>query len=101
MTYRVEITGPASDDINTTLAWLERELPDSAQPWYERVVNDIRSLKELPQRCPVAPESYDSGAELRHLLSGKGRHVYRIIFCIEDECVYVLHVMHGARKHLD
>jgi hypothetical protein len=39
--------------------------------------------------------------QLRKLtLYGRGRGVHRILFTIKDATVVVLHVRHGARKHL-
>jgi hypothetical protein len=35
------------------------------------------------------------------LLYGHKPHIYRILFTIEDEVVYVLRIFHGRRRHLD
>jgi hypothetical protein len=39
----------------------------------------------LPARCPVIEEAAELGFPARHLLYGKGRGVYRIIFHIREE----------------
>jgi mRNA-degrading endonuclease RelE of RelBE toxin-antitoxin system len=56
----------------------------------------ILSLDENPARGSVIPEGYD----LRHLLYGRRRNVYRIIYAIDEResVVHVLHVRHGARN---
>jgi hypothetical protein len=33
------------------------------------------------------------------LLYGRKPHVYRVLFTIEGEAVYVLHILHGRRQH--
>ena len=73
MAYRVKLMPRA-----------QRDLEDS-----------VRSLRDIPYRCPVTPE--DDG--LRHLLFGHKPHVYRVIYRVVEEMkqVEVLHIRHGAR----
>ena len=56
----------------------------------------IDSLESMPRRCPRAREHEDIGVDLRQLLFG----VYRILFVIRDDIVYVVHIRHGARRAL-
>jgi hypothetical protein len=37
---------------------------------------------------------------MRQLLYGRKPHLYRILFTIDGDVVYVLHVRHGRRRHL-
>jgi len=60
----------------------------------------IASLSEMPHRCPVVPEQSLFPFEVRHLLYGRKPHVYRIVFTIENQTVYILHVWHGRRPPL-
>jgi mRNA-degrading endonuclease RelE of RelBE toxin-antitoxin system len=55
----------------------------------------VLSLDEHPARGATTPEDGD----LRHLLYGRRRHRYRIIYAIDEanHAVTVLHVRHGAR----
>jgi len=50
-------------------------------------------------RCPVTSEAEELGFSARHLLYGKGRGLYRIIFDIREEerHVRVLRIWHGSR----
>jgi len=59
----------------------------------------ILSLEEMPARCAVIPESEELGFIARHLLYGKSRGVYRIIFHIreEEQHVRVLRIWHASR----
>lgn len=54
-----------------------------------------------PERCGLAPENEWFPGELRQLLYGKRRGVYRILFEVRDTTVYILRVRHGARKLLE
>ena len=38
---------------------------------------------------------------MRQLLYGRKPHVYRILFTIEGDVVYVLRIRHGRRRHVD
>ncbi len=42
----------------------------------------IATLKVNPQRCPIDPDSEVYGEEVRVLLHGKRRGVYRVLFTI-------------------
>lgn len=51
-------------------------------------------------RCPLAPESGLFPFEVRQLLYGHKPHVYRILFTVQGNVVYVLHIRHGRRQPL-
>ena len=59
----------------------------------------IFSLDKLPARCPVIAEAKELGYPARHLLYGKGKGVYRIIFHIreDEQHVRVLRIWHASR----
>jgi hypothetical protein len=56
-----------------------------------------RSLAEMPERCSIA-ENKEFSFEVRHLLYGRKPHVYRAVFTIEGDTVYILHLWHSRRK---
>jgi hypothetical protein len=62
--------------------------------------NAIATLDTFPTRCPLAPESKDLGREIRQLLYGKRHAVYRVLFEIRGDTVFVLRVWRGARDRL-
>jgi plasmid stabilization system protein ParE len=61
----------------------------------------IRSLAENPERFGLAPECRWYPAELRQLLYGKRRGVYRILFEIRGAIVYIVRVRHSAQALLN
>ncbi len=68
--------------------------------WFLALQDAIASLAEFPGRCPLAPENSGFPFEVRHLLYGQAPHVYRILFAIDNNTVYVLHIRHGRRQPL-
>jgi plasmid stabilization system protein ParE len=101
MAFRVEITPEAEEDANTILDWLVAQgagAPGVA--WFNGLKKAIASLREMPIRCPLAPENARFSFEVRHLLYGRRPHVYRIVFRVMGESVYVLRIRQGHRKHL-
>ena len=101
MTFRVETTAAAEHDADTILDWLLSEhARDTGMRWFLALQEAIASLAEFPERCPLAPEKAAFPFEVRHLLYGRKPHVYRILFTIEEQTVYVLHIRHGRRQPL-
>lgn len=96
MTYRVELTDRAARDLRHLYQIINAEFSIQAHAWFNRLEQAILSLNENPARCPVISEN----ATLRHLLFGRRRNVYRVIFSIDEGAyvVTVLHIRHSARR---
>jgi plasmid stabilization system protein ParE len=107
MAFRVEIEPQAFDDLNSISDYIKTSSSFGvAERWFNGVMDDIASLKEMPARCPVAPESEDLGQEVRILLHGRRKRTYKIYYAIDNETssagrVRVFHVRHWARKPLN
>ena len=101
MTYRVETTDEADADAERAYRWIANQAPERAPDWYNGLLDAIDSLKEQPMRCPLAPEDYVFQAEIRQCLYGKRSGIYRVLFMIRDDTVYVLRILHGARQSLE
>ena len=99
MTYRVELTGSAQADADAAYQWLA-ERGFRAADWFNGLVDAVESLSQLPTRCRLARESAEFDEPVRQLLYGKSPHVYRVLFVIRSDVVYVVHVRHAARKAL-
>ena len=101
MAFRVEVSSQAESDAEGILDWLLTQ--HSGQPgidWFLALDDAFASLAEFPERCPLAPENTRFPFEVRQLLFGRKPHVYRILFTIERDVVYILHIRHGRRKPL-
>ncbi len=99
MTFRVEITHAAEQDLESILAWLlSEQAGDVGVDWFGALDEAIATLAKFPERCSLAPESRLFPFEVRQLLYGSRPHLYRILFTVVDRTVYVLHVRHGRRQ---
>ena len=101
MEYRIEASDEAEAELDAAYLFLSRQDPDRAIRWYTDIHSAMFTLSQFPGRCPLAFENEQYPAnEVRQLLYGKGRSIYRILFTIfeEDQEVRVLHVYHSARQ---
>jgi toxin ParE1/3/4 len=95
MVYRVELTERAARDLTRIYRTINAANSAQADAWFNGLERVILSLGENPARGTVIPED----ASLRHLLYGRRRNVYRIIYAIDERShvVTVLHIRYGAR----
>ena len=91
--FRVEITRAAERDVVGIYEYIERRSPEQAARWFTEIERQAQTLSQYPKQCPVIPEADDIGLEYRHLIWG----VYRTVFRIQDNTVYVVRVIHGAQ----
>ncbi|MCW3061718.1 MAG: plasmid stabilization system protein [Capsulimonas sp.] len=98
MTFRVEITDPAGDDIADAITFISRDSVEAAAKWFAGLQTLIFSLKESPGRFAVVPEAIELQTPYRSALY----HSHRIVFRIDDanRIVYVVRLYHGARQSL-
>ena len=97
MTFQVDITPGAESEIEKAYNWYRGQNPSFADRWFRELMNTIATLQEKPRRCALAVENDVFSEEVRQLLYGKSRHVYRILFTIRTDAVYVLYVRHAAQ----
>jgi plasmid stabilization system protein ParE len=99
MAYRVSLAAPAEADAYAAFERFRVAAPMHAEQWLVGPFITIDTLSRNPARCPLIPETEELGFPARHLLYGKGRGLYRIIFDIEEkeQHVRVLRIWHGFR----
>ena len=102
MTYQVVIQHRAERDIRTAALWILGQSGSRATAlrWASGLRAKITTLKTNPQRCPIDLDSDVYGEEVRVLLYGKGRGVYRVLFTIRGDTVHILTVRHSAQRSL-
>jgi hypothetical protein len=68
------------------------------EKWLTALFEAIFSLDQIPARCPVITEAKQLGYPVRHLLYGKGKGIYRIIFPIRENQQHVrVRLWHASR----
>lgn len=100
MQYQVIITPSAKADIFEINTWLLENYPALAESWLWGISQAVTSLSKFPERCPVSAESEAFDVVVRQLLYGKKPNVYRILFSIQEEKVYVLRVRSTKQQSL-
>ncbi len=97
MSYRVVITANAKANLRSYYRRAAESAPVTASRWLDRFEEALQTLAQNARRCPLAPEDELVDAEVRQLLFGRGRNVYRALFTISGDDIQVLHVRRGAR----
>ena len=102
MVYRVVLADSARADAYALYDRVVSAAPHRGPLWFEELIDSLYSLDRLPLRCPLARESEAARREIRCLLFGKRRNIYRILYEVDEssKTVWVLHIRHGARKDL-
>jgi plasmid stabilization system protein ParE len=97
MVFQVEITPIAEAQIEAAYCWYRERNSEFADRWFRNLMNVIATLQEKPQRCSLAIEYEIFSEEVRQLLYGKSKNIYRVLFTIRGATVYVLYVRHSAQ----
>lgn len=100
MQFQIIITPSAKADIFETNTWLLENHPDLANDWIWGISQAVVSLSKFPERCPISVESAAFDVVVRQLIYGKKPNVYRILYSIKDEKVYILRVRSTKQKNL-
>jgi plasmid stabilization system protein ParE len=100
MSYQVEILPHALSEIEDSFRWIADNVSTTtAELWYEDLLEAIRSLESFPNHCTIAPETQEFQQTIRQLWVGKSRN-YRVLFVVEANQVFILHVRHSSRAFL-
>lgn len=96
--YQVQITAKAEADVASVLEWFrDQEAVTAGGKWFAQLMAVIDTLERMPERCRLADESAELGFDIREILVGKRRGVYRVLFKIEGRTVHIVRVWHSAR----
>lgn len=100
MTYEVQIMPSAKADVFEIRAWLSEYDVELADAWLWECSKAITSLREFPNRCKISDESDAFDVEVRELLFGKRKNVYRILFAVSGKRVNVLRIRSTKQQRL-
>src|SRR3972149_6311954 len=96
MRRKVLLTPQVKQDIKAAYLHIRADAPEAARRWRIRLRQLIRTLSTFSERHEIAPEARDTGVELRQMLYGN----YRILYKVEANEVRVHALRHGARRPL-
>ena len=96
--YQVVIQPAAQKAIEEAYFWFSNDSSRQARKWLEGLYKVILSLEIMPFRCSLAFENDFLDQEIRQIIYGKGRNIYRILFTILDDTVQIVFVRHAAQK---
>jgi plasmid stabilization system protein ParE len=101
VSYVIKSSRLADADVDNTVARIEQHISlVSAARWHAGLRAAVRRLATNPERYPLAYEAVDLGIELREMLYGRHRHVYRILFTIDGQTVNIHRIRHAAQDRL-
>ncbi|HLN31399.1 MAG TPA: type II toxin-antitoxin system RelE/ParE family toxin [Gemmataceae bacterium] len=100
MAYRVELALRAEADAEAAYEWIAEDSPRRALKWLSGLLQKLDTLRDHPERCPLAPESEHFHEQVREMTYGKRRGVFRILFAIRVDIVHVFTIRHSARESL-
>ncbi len=80
MAFRIDISPRAEADIEDAWNWIRSRSEVAVAQWLSDFEFSLRSLREMPNRCPIASETHAFLIEIRNLIFGPGSLQYRIIF---------------------
>jgi plasmid stabilization system protein ParE len=72
----------------------------SAAAWARNILGTIGALATDAEQWPEADEAADLGTDLRCWIHGRRHQVYRVLFVLDGNDVFVLRVLHAARDRL-
>ena len=99
MAFDVIFLPQADSDVQAHAAWLHAtRSPSAANRWRIGILTKVvLALEADPHRYSEADEAQDLGVNLRELLHGRRPHVYRALFTIDGQTVYVHRVRHASQ----
>jgi plasmid stabilization system protein ParE len=99
MTYWLNVTNQARDDITRNAAWwAENHSLDEALKWYDSVYEQLNELLANPESHGFAPENDSFPYDLREKPVGGKQRTYRAVFTVVLTEVRVLTVRRAAQR---
>ncbi len=91
--YKVNISGNAQNDLEQIFFYIAEGSIDNAKKFIFELEKKIYSLDTFPERFALIPENIFFGTSYRHITHKK----YRLIYKINNDAIYILRVIHGAK----
>ncbi|MBT3256285.1 MAG: type II toxin-antitoxin system RelE/ParE family toxin [Deltaproteobacteria bacterium] len=91
--YKVNISLNAQNDLEHIFFYIAEDNISNARKFILELEKKIYSLDTFPERFALIPENLFFGTSYRHIIHKK----YRAIYKIDNNSVYILRVIHGAK----
>ena len=98
MKYKVLFRVEARNEAIQAASYIaEQGAPETAQRWYEGLVEVVQSLEQWPKRfAPARENEAFADVELRQVVYKS----HRLVFAVLGDTVHVLHIRHVAQQSL-
>ncbi|MEZ5942922.1 MAG: type II toxin-antitoxin system RelE/ParE family toxin [Planctomycetaceae bacterium] len=102
MTYRVQLTKRAEQDIERNAQWWAQHYSVSqAIKWFDTIHSQLQELANFPESHAALRESSEFPYLIRNKFVGFGQKPsYRAIFTVREDVVFVLSVRRFAQDRL-
>ena len=92
--YEVFVSDKANEDMEAIYKYIAETLlaPIAAVKQYDRIVDAILSLEEMPERIKLIDSEPERSKGLRPLIVDK----YTVVFVIKGDKVYIVRVLYSA-----
>lgn len=96
MIHSVVLTAEAKANIVAIADYIALDSLKYAQRWRQQLRERLHSLRNSPTRHEIAYPVSDVGIEVRQTFFG----VYRVLYSIKANRVFIISIRHGAREPL-
>ncbi|TWT89058.1 Plasmid stabilization system protein [Pseudobythopirellula maris] len=98
MRYRVLLSDELLAGVERHLDYLEQQSggPGVAARWWEKAVEQVLSLDQMPNRCPLAPENDFEELTIRMLIVDRCLFLFTVDE--KESVVRVLKMRHGSQS---
>ena len=93
--FNVKILPAAQRDMDDIVEALNKLSPQTALKYYDLLVEEIMSLSEMPERCPLVRDTQLRLRGYRFLVVKK----YLVFFVIVGRIVQIRRVVYGRRQY--
>ncbi|NLI11210.1 MAG: type II toxin-antitoxin system RelE/ParE family toxin [Peptococcaceae bacterium] len=93
--YKVKIYPAAQQDLNDIVAYLNTLSPDAAIKYYDRIVEKIGSLAEMPERRHLLKDPQLRLRGYRTLIVDN----YMVFYVVKGDTVQIRRILFGRRQY--
>lgn len=93
--YKLKIYPAAQQDLNDIVDYLNTLSPDAAINYYDKIVEKIGSLMQMPERRPLLKDPQLKLRGYRTLIVDS----YMVFYVVKDDTVQIRRILYGRRQY--